>query len=205
MGKQITLIFFCMALTACATVFDKTNDNISFTSEPSNANIYLNGRLMGRTPTSFQVSRSVLSGGTPQIAVEKEGYKRQAFELSKELNKIALFNLSFFLSWATDLVSGAALRYSPTDYRIILENEHTSYGPQEMKLLKFVLFNFEKIQDDIAKGGGEYLGSLVVLDTPVGKRDVSCNSQLNAGDYLKAESPNEMIHLLNTHTCRRRF
>ena len=74
-----------------------------------------------------------------------------------------------------------------------------------MKLLKFVLFNFEKIQDDIAKGGGEYLGSLVVLDTPVGKRDVLCNSQLNAGDYLKAESPNEMIHLLNTHTCRRRF
>ena len=74
MGKQITLIFFCMALTACATVFDKTNDNISFTSEPSNANIYLNGRLMGRTPTSFQVSRSVLSGGTPQIAVEKERF-----------------------------------------------------------------------------------------------------------------------------------
>ena len=41
MGKHITLIFSCMALTACATVFDKTNDNISFTSEPSNANISL--------------------------------------------------------------------------------------------------------------------------------------------------------------------
>lgn len=193
MGKQIASTVFCISLTACATIFDKTNDNVSFTSEPSGANIFLNGRLMGKTPTSFQVNRT---GSAPQIAVEKEGHKRQAFELSKELNTVALFNLIFIPSWATDLVSGAAMRYSPTDYRIILESEHAAYRPQDMKLLKFALFNFEKIQEDIARGGGEYLESMVFLNAPIDKKDVFLEKILNESDYFKADSSSEMIHLL---------
>lgn len=196
MRKHMTVIVLCLSLTACATIFDKTNDTVSFSSEPSDANIYLNGRLMGRTPTSFQVNRSPLSGGTPQIAIEKEGYKRQAFELSKELNKIAIFNLFFIASWATDLVSGAAMRYSPTDYRILLENEHAAYMPQDMGLQKFALFAFEKIQEDITRGGGEYLESMVYLTAPVDKKDALLKKILNESDYFKAASPGEMIHLL---------
>ena len=65
-----------------------------------------------------------------------------------------------------------------------------------MGLLKFALFNFEKIQEDIARGGGEYLESLVVLNTPVDKKDVLRDTLLNKSDYIKAKSPNEMIHLL---------
>ncbi len=196
MRKHITVIVLCLSLTACATIFDKTNDDISFTSEPSGANIYLNGRLMGKTPTSFQVNRSPLSTTMLQIAVEKEGYKRQAFELTKELNKIAIFNLFFIASWATDFFSGAAMRYSPTDYRILLENEHTAYRPQEMGLQKFALFAFEKIQEDITRGGGEYLESMVLLAAPVDKKDALLKKILNESDYLKAASPGEMIHLL---------
>lgn len=196
MRNQIALITLCMSLTACATIFDKTTDNISFTSEPSDANIYLNGRLMGKTPTSFQVNRSPLSGSMLQIAVEKEGYKRQAFELTKELNKIAIFNLCFVASWATDFFSGAAMRYSPTDYRIFLENEHAAYRPHEMGVQKFALFNFEKIQEDIARGGGEYLESMALLTAPVDKKDALLKKILNESDYLKASSPSEMIYLL---------
>lgn len=59
------------------------------------------------------------------------------------------------------------MRYSPTDYRIFLENEHAAYRPYEMGLQKFPLFNFEKIQEDIARGGGEYLESMVFLTAPV--------------------------------------
>lgn len=185
-----------MSLTACATIFDRTNDNVSFTSEPSEANIYLNGRLVGKTPTSVQVSRSLLSGGPPQITVEKEGYKRQVFELSKEFNKVALFNTISVYSWTTDVVSGAVMRYSPTDYRIILENEHAGYRPRDMEMLKFVLFNFEEIQEDIAKGGGQYLESMVFLNNPGDKKDMFLKQILNESGYLEADSPSKMIHLL---------
>ncbi len=204
MRKQITLIIVCLSLTACATIFDKTTDTISFTSEPSNANIYLNGRLMGKTPTSFQVNRSPLSTTLLQIAVEKEGYKRQTFELSKELNKIALFNLCFIASWATDLVSGAAMRYSPTDYRIFLENEHAANSTQEMGLHKFTLFNFEKIQEDIARGGGEYLESMA-LHASMDQKDAFLKKILNEPDYLKADSPSIMIQLLKRDTQSFKF
>jgi len=197
MSKHMTVIILCLSLTACATIFDKTNDDISFTSEPSGANIYLNGRLMGKTPTSFQVNRSPLSGSISQIAVEKEGYKRQAFDLGKELNKIAIFNLCLVPSWLTDFFSGAAMRYSPTDYRVLLENEHATYRPHEMELQKFALFNFEKIQGDIARGRGEYLESMVLLTAPIDKKDALLKKILNESDYLKAASPGEMIHLLN--------
>lgn len=196
MRKHIAVIALCMSLTACATIFDKTNDDISFTSEPSGANIYLNGRLMGTTPTSFRVNRSPLSGSMSQIAVEKEGYKKQAFDLGKELNKIAIFNLVFVPSWVTDLFSGAAMRYSPTDYRILLENEHAAYLPQDMGLQKFTLFAFEKIQEDITRGGGEYLESMVLLAAPGDKKDAFLKKILNESDYLNTASPGEMIHLL---------
>ena len=153
---------------------------------------------MGKTPTSFQVNRSPLSGGFLQVAVEKEGYKRQAFELGKELNKVAIFNLIFIPSWATDLVSGAAMRYSPTDYRIFLESEHAAYRPQELELQKFTLFNFEKIQEDIARGGGEYLESMVSLNAPADKKDALRMKILNESAYLKADSPSELIYLLKS-------
>src|SRR5579863_741306 len=192
MRIQITLIVFCMSLSACGTIFG-THDRISFTSEPPEAKIYINGRYLGKTPTSVQVTRSFMSGGPPQITVEKEGYKRQEFELSKEFNVVSLGNLSSIFSWATDFVSGAVMRFSPTDYRIVLESEHAAYRPQELEMLRFVLFNFENIQEDIAKRGGEYLETMILLDTPVEKKDAYLKKILNDSDYLKVASPTEMI------------
>ena len=92
------------------------------------------------------------------------------------------------------------MRYSPTDYRILLENEHAAYMPQDMGLQKFVLFAFEKIQEDIARGGGEYLESMVYLTAPVDKKDALLKKILNESDYFKAASPGEMIHLLKRDT-----
>lgn len=205
MRKQITLIVVCLSLTACATIFDKTTDTISVTSEPSDASIYLNGRLMGKTPASFQVNRSPLSTTLLQIAVEKDGYKRQTFELGKELNKIAIFNLCLTPSWVTDFLSGAAMQYSPTDYRILLENEHAASSLQEMGLYKFVLFNFEKIQEDITRGGGEYLESMAFLRASIDQKDAFIETILKEPDYLNADSPSTMIQLLKRDRQSFRF
>jgi hypothetical protein len=71
-----------------------------------------------------------------------------------------------------------------------------AYRPQEMGLQKFALFNFEKIQEDIARGGGEYLESMVFLTAPVDKKDALLKKILSESDYFKADSPSEMIHLL---------
>lgn len=199
--KQVIFIACCILLSACATLFDRTNDNVSFTSEPPEASIYLNGRFIGKTPTSVQVSRSLFSGGPPKLAVEKEGYKRQNFELTKEFNKVALFNLTSVYSWTTDVVSGAVMRYSPTDYRIFLEKEHEKEPAADRLqdgMAKFVLFNFERIQEDIAQKGGEHLDSMVVLlGIPANKKEAFLKRIFDEPNYLQADTPSKMTSLFN--------
>lgn len=97
------------------------------------------------------------------------------------------------------------MRYSPTDYRIFLENEQAAYRPQEMGLHKFTLFNFEKIQEDIARGGGEYLESMAYLHASIDQKDVFLEKITNEPDYLKADSPSTMIQLLKRDTQSFKF
>ena len=61
----------CLVLmTSCATLIDKGPDSVPVTSTPLGASVYLDGTLVGRTPTTISVPRSAKG----VVTVFLEGY-----------------------------------------------------------------------------------------------------------------------------------
>ena len=60
-------------LASCGTVFGSSTDKIAFSSEPDAASVYVNGQLMGKTPTEL-----ALPNKHPiNVEFRKDGYERR--------------------------------------------------------------------------------------------------------------------------------
>ncbi len=71
--------FLC---TSCATVFKGSTDNVKFTSEPTGAAVYVNGKNMGKAPISLELKSNV----TYKIEFKLDGYDTKYEFLNKSLN-----------------------------------------------------------------------------------------------------------------------
>jgi hypothetical protein len=75
-------VFSFVMLSGCATIVDPGPDHVSVNSNPSGAQVYLNGERVGVTPTTVSLDREE-SG---RIRIEKSGYESVSVERSKEFN-----------------------------------------------------------------------------------------------------------------------
>jgi hypothetical protein len=60
-------------LCGCATIFHGSTDKINFSSDPSGAQVYVNGQLMGTAPLEMKLE----SKHTYNIEFRKEGYQNK--------------------------------------------------------------------------------------------------------------------------------
>ncbi len=75
--KHFSILFSIaipFSLAGCATIVSGTTESISITSQPSGANVFIDGSTHGRTPTSVELKRR--KGHS--VRVEMDGY--EAFE-----------------------------------------------------------------------------------------------------------------------------
>lgn len=107
-------------LTGCATVFTGTSDQISVSTEPSGAKLFLNGNDMGRTPVTVPVARSL---GTTMMSVRKPGYEDKTFALQSSFNTIAILDIFLWPTFIIDAATGSIIKYSQTSYNIELEKK----------------------------------------------------------------------------------
>lgn len=118
-GRQLTLpSILALTLTSCATIVDGTTQVVSFNSNPSGAEIVLNGVPIGVTPFTSQIER----GENKVVLVKKEGYDDQQVMLSTKLNGWFWGNFLFggLLGSTTDYASGASIEYAPNTYYVTL-------------------------------------------------------------------------------------
>ncbi|MGB8952614.1 MAG: PEGA domain-containing protein [Candidatus Aminicenantales bacterium] len=56
-AKISALLVFCLCfyLTNCATLFKGTSEEVNFGSNPSGAEIWVDGKMMGRAPINFKL------------------------------------------------------------------------------------------------------------------------------------------------------
>ncbi len=47
---HFSIIIFFIHLVSCATLFKSSTEEVSFSSEPTGAKVYVNGQFMGETP-----------------------------------------------------------------------------------------------------------------------------------------------------------
>ncbi|NPA87066.1 PEGA domain-containing protein [Caminibacter pacificus] len=104
------------SLFASATIIHGTTQNITVDSDPEGAKVYVDGQLMGTTPTTLTLKKSKFK----TITIRKKCYKPVTISLQKTFDPVALLNIFWDLS-TTDFITGAISQYSPNHYYIKLE------------------------------------------------------------------------------------
>ncbi|HMN26177.1 MAG TPA: PEGA domain-containing protein [Ignavibacteriaceae bacterium] len=80
------LFFSLIAATAfifssCATIFKGSTDDVSFSSEPTGAKVYVNGNLLGTTPVQLELK----SKNSYTIEFKKDGYETKTVLLNNSV------------------------------------------------------------------------------------------------------------------------
>lgn len=156
------MIASIVQMSGCGTLFSGTSEELSFTTEPKDASIYLNERHLGRGQITMEVSRSMLNGA-PTVRVEREGYKTQEFRLQTRFNSTSILNLTSGPSWTTDFVTGGMFEYAPNQYHIQLIKQGAAALDTEQQISRLVLINSDAFRRELALGHGELIESVTAL------------------------------------------
>lgn len=158
-----------LLLSGCATLFSGSSQDVRIESEPSEANIMVEGVKRGTTPATIDVTRPDL-GDPPQIAIQKEGYEEKTLKLSKKFNAVTLLNIlnglifapvGFGVDWST----GALWKYQPENYTVELEQgSMSSMAPTSSKAKSYTLRNLPT-DDDGNYVVPEHHGAVSVFDS----------------------------------------
>lgn len=71
MKKLFVVGIILLTFQSCATIFKGSTDAVNFTSEPSGANVYINGMNMGKAPIQLELK----SNKTYNIEFKLEGHE----------------------------------------------------------------------------------------------------------------------------------
>lgn len=121
MCKMLCLSLLLLMTTSCATVFSGSRQWVTFESEPSGAEVTLDGQYIGTTPVEHKVRGDfeAITGDGPTVVVEKPGYEPRRDYLEGHVNGVSVLNLLILPFWAIDLASGAGVRYEKrVNYRL---------------------------------------------------------------------------------------
>lgn len=79
----IISIFLVMVLflTNCATVFKGTTTDVNFRSDPTGAEVYVNGNEMGNTPVELKLESKKIY----HIEFKKEGYESKTYTITNHI------------------------------------------------------------------------------------------------------------------------
>ena len=158
MQKRILLILMMIFVSGCATIFKGTKQEISVDSSVKDAEVVMDGIVLGVTPFKGKVTQKQ----NATITVRKAGYRPQVIAMKNKFPVafwLNIFSAGTFGS-TTDMMSGAAYQYAPNSFYATLEAEKTASLDRELRL--FTLFNYDNIRIELAgSGDGEYTKGLL--------------------------------------------
>lgn len=118
MKRVLMLLTTTLLITSCAGIFKGTEQTMTFTSEPSGAEVLVDGLSFGVTPLTVKLKKNRYD----TVMLKLNGHRTVTRPLEKSYDTVALLNVFWDLS-TTDLISGAAYEYSPNTYYFKLEAE----------------------------------------------------------------------------------
>lgn len=112
------IVVFATLLTNCASIVKGTDQLVSIDSNVRDAEIVVNGAVVGKTPFNGKISRS----SDTIVTLRKDGYTAKSVTLNTEVEPVFWGNIIFggVLGSTTDLSSGAMYKYSPSNINVDL-------------------------------------------------------------------------------------
>ena len=111
-------------LTACATIINGTSQSISISSQPTGAQVFVDGVPMGVTPVAPDLKRK----DKHLIRIEMEGYEPFELQLNRGVSGWIAGNIIFggLIGLAVDAMTGAMYKLSPDEVIAVLQNGGTA-------------------------------------------------------------------------------
>jgi hypothetical protein len=156
-------------LAGCATIFTGTTDTLRFEANVPGVRLSIDGQVYGELPLTFDMSRNFMGGKQFLARFEAPGYATQEFQLQREFNTVAILDVSStIISGGVDVLTGSLMRFAPHEYHVQMVPAGRTASRRQLDAIRFALSNYRRLQNDIARGGGEYLDALGSLtDAPV--------------------------------------
>ncbi len=118
---SLLLVILLIFPSGCS-LFSSKMQPICISSDPTGADVLLNGDYVGKTPVKQQIHR----GSDVSILVKKEGYRSSVRSTHKELSRIGVLDViggSFIIIPFIGLASSGAWEQAPTNFSIVLKKE----------------------------------------------------------------------------------
>jgi len=137
--KKKMLVSLCLlaglapVLSSCATIIDGTKQKVSFSSNPSNAEVIVDGRMLGRTPLTEDLSKKDIH----TVKINLNGYHPYEMTLIKKVNSWVWGNivLGGLIGLGVDAITGGLYELSPTQVNADLKVKGLSSASMVNKAL----------------------------------------------------------------------
>lgn len=129
---MLSVAAFClMATSGCATLVDPGPDRVSVNSNPSGAQVYVNGDRVGTTPTTVSLDREE-SG---RIRIEKSGYEPVMVERTKSFNNWVIGSICLGV-WpiVIDMVTDNHEKFETTPVNVTLPPKGSGGGGNDVAM-----------------------------------------------------------------------
>src|SRR6185369_8834351 len=103
----IALLAVCAVTSGgCATSFTGTSQQLTVSSNPTGARVFVNGSYFGITPVAVLLK----TRRDYSIILQHDGFQDSTARVARQFNPVALLNVFSVLCWVVDLSSGAIWR-----------------------------------------------------------------------------------------------
>ncbi len=128
-GKTVLLLVMItssLLFQSCAAIFSGTKDKIFINTTPPNADVYVDGKLLGKSGQDIILKRRYIN--TREVNLRLEGYEDMNFGIDQEIARAYWLNVPFCLAFVVpgvvgfivDISTGAALKPKATEFNRVL-------------------------------------------------------------------------------------
>ncbi len=117
----VLLVVVIYLATGCATLFKGASENVDFSSDPSGADVYVNGSLRGKTPINLKLE----SKKTYTIEFKKEGHEPRSYTITNHVGAgwIILDILGGLIPIIVDAATGAWYELDQDAVNVVLKEQ----------------------------------------------------------------------------------
>ena len=114
----LAVIALSAVFSGCATVFKGTRQEISVTSNPPGASVFVNNVSFGQTPTVIDLQRNK----SYTVLLELHGFKPYELKFERKWNTLFYINIPV-VGWVVDALSGAMYKLTPQEVNVMLQGQ----------------------------------------------------------------------------------
>jgi hypothetical protein len=115
-----------LLLTSCATIMHGTTEKVGISSNPTDAEVWVDNQFVGKSPTIVQMTRK----DNHFVRIELKGYEPYEITLERQLSGWVFGNIVFggFIGLAVDAVTGGLYHLTPQQIQAEMRKGNIAYS-----------------------------------------------------------------------------